>query len=619
MDAEIISVSKKREVVSEAPAAIYVISNEDIIRSGVTTIPDALRMAPGVEVAQSDANSWAISIRGFNSVLANKLLVLIDGRSIYNPVFGGVLWEAHDLILEDIQRIEVIRGPGGTLWGANAVNGVINIITKRAEDTQGHLATALLGNEELGTFGVRQGGRFGDENFYRVYAKSYNHDSSLQSNNTDAFDDWGGYRTGFRADWGDEFTLQGDVYRTRTSQQRVEYSLVAPHSVLRDQTLIYEGANLLGRWVDKRTDGSQMSVQSYLDWTRRDEPVNFVDNRMLYDLELQYNLAPMGRHEVIMGSGIRLSFNNEQGNKNVSFDPKSSFDALYSAFMQDKITIVPEKLFLTLGTKLEHNDYSGGEVQPNARLQWHLNDSQTIWTSVSRAVRTPTPIEENLTSTIASGAGVRFAFVPNENFKAEKLTAYEIGYRQQITPTLSTDITAFYNEYNNLTTFKQFPFYPVINGVDPAHFLVPFQFRNDMKGHTHGVEVLTSWNITPDLKVTANYSLLRLSVEALAPTQEGAEDIYPRQMASIRTSWNINEEWSLDSTAYYVDKLSGFKISPHIRFDANLGWKIKKGLSFNLVGQNIFGDASHREFGNATGLNAAEVQRSIFGKVTWEF
>lgn len=619
MDAEIISVSKKTETVSDAPAAIYVITNEDIIRSGVTTIPDALRMAPGVEVAQSDANSWAISIRGLNSVLANKLLVLIDGRTIYNPIFGGVLWEAQDLMLEDIERIEVIRGPGGTLWGANAVNGVINIITKKAADTQGRMATALIGNEELGTFGVRQGGRFGDENFYRVYAKYYDRDSSVTPNNTDAFDQSGGYRSGFRTDWGTKFTLQGDVYHTDTNQQRIEYSLISPYAELQRQRIIYEGANILGRWVDERNDGSRLTIQSYLDWTRRNEPVNFIDNRMIYDLELQYNLSPLGRHEIIVGSGFRMSFNNEQGTKNVSFSPKSYMDSLYSAFLQDKITLVPETLFFTIGTKLEHNDYSGGEIQPNARLQWHLNDRQTIWSSVSRAVRTPTPIEENLTSTIASGAGVRFAFVPNDNFKSEELTAYEIGYRQQITPTLSTDVAAFYNQYDHLSTFKQLPFYPVINGVDPPHFFVPIQFQNNMKGETHGFEVLTSWNINPDLKVTANYSLLRLSMTAVDPTQESAEDNYPQQMANIHAAWNINEEWALDTTLYYMDKLSGTNVDAHTRVDANLAWKIRDGLNFNLIGQNILGAASHREYGSSTDINASEVQRSVFGKLTWKF
>ncbi|HEY8963531.1 MAG TPA: TonB-dependent receptor, partial [Alphaproteobacteria bacterium] len=452
MNAQIISVSKRPATLADVPAAVSIVTAEDIQRSGVTTIPDALRLVPGVNVAQADSNSWAVSIRGFNSVLANKLLVMIDGRTIYNPVFGGTFWEAHDLVMEDIERIEVVRGPGGTLWGANAVNGVINIITKRAQDTQGNLVSTLYGNEEKGTLSMRHGGSFAEDGYYRLYAKGFNRDSFKDPDGGDAYDEWDGYRTGFRVDRGENFTLQGDVYRLQENQFRNESFLVAPVSILRRQHLKYEGANLLGRWQGKRDDGSSVSVQTYLDWTRRNEPYNFVDNRTIFDIEAQYNWPIMGRHEIIGGAGYRFAADNEEITRNTSFDPLGRRDSLYSAFIQDKIELAPDRWYLTLGSKFEHNEYSGFEIQPSARLQYQPDDHQTWWAAVSRAVRTPTPIEEDLTSTLATAVNVRAAFVPNDDFKSEVLNAYELGYRNQITPTLSADVATFFNVYDHLET-----------------------------------------------------------------------------------------------------------------------------------------------------------------------
>lgn len=618
LDIPVLSVSKKVEALADASAAIYVITSEDIARSGITTIPDALRMVPGVDVARSDSNSCAISIRGFNSALANKLLVLIDGRTVYNPVFGGVLWEAHDLMLEDIARIEVVRGPGGTLWGANAVNGVINITTKHARDTQGNLASAVYGNEELGTASMRHGEAFGDDGFYRVYAKAFKRDSSHRPSGGDAYDEWGGVRGGFRADWDDKFTLQGDAYRNTTQQRKPHYSLIPPYAPVENQTIIYDGVNVLGRWTDKFSDGSQFNFQSYVDWARRDEPLNFIDDRTIYDTDAQYNFAPLGIHEVVVGAGFRYLADNETGNHNVSFSPKKRRNSLYSTFAQDKITLAPDKWFLTLGSKFEHNEYSGYETQPNVRLQWQPTAYQTVWSAVSHAVRTPTPIEEDFTGTLQTAAGVRAAFVPNENFKSEELTAYEIGYRHQITSTLSTDISAFYNDYDHLETISIQTPIPVINGIDPPHFLLPFMFTNNMKGKSHGVEAVFSWLVSEDLKVTFDYSFLRLSLEAVDPTQKGAEQLYPDHQAGVKVFWNIVNDWTFDTTASYVDKLPGGMVDDYVRLDINVGARINKSLTFNLVGQDLL-DNRHREFGAANDLNAGEIERSIFGKLTFEF
>lgn len=618
LNAEVLSASKKSEPVADAPAAIYVVTSEDIQRSGVTNIPDALRMVPGMQVAQVDSNSWAISIRGFNSVFANKLLVLIDGRTVYNPVFGGVFWEANDLMLEDIERIEIIRGPGGTLWGANAVNGVINILTKHTRDTQGSVASALYGDEEQGTFNVRQGGTFGHAGSYRVYAKGFQRDSSQKPTGGDTYDEWDGFRTGFRADWDDQFTLQGDAYRTNAQQLRPHFSFIAPFAPIEEQTIVYEGVNILGRWTDKRDDGSQLSVQSYIDWAQRDEPINFIDNRIIYDLETQYNFALLGAHEIITGAGLRFLTDDQEGDNNTSFSPQKRRNNIYSAFVQDKITLAPDTWFLTLGSKFEHNEFSGYETQPNVRLQWHLNQTQTLWSSISRAVRTPTPLEEDITTTLAKTNNARIAFVPNDEFKSEKLTAYELGYRNQLTSSLSLDLAIFYNDYDYLQTTTVQTFVPVINGIDPPHLLVPIKFTNNMTGKSDGAEIAFNWSVSEDLKIAANYSYLHITLDALVPTQEGGESLYPRHQTGTKIFWNINDDWTLDTSVTYVDKLPAGNVDSYIRLDINLGGQISNNLRFNLVGQNLT-ESQHREMGGATTLNAGEVERSIFGKLTWQF
>ncbi len=616
VEIKITSASKKQEPIAHTAAAAYVLSNEEIQRSGVTTIADALRMVPGVQVARADSNSWAISIRGFNSTLANKLLVLIDGRSIYNPVFGGTLWEAHDLLLEDVERIEVIRGPGGTLWGANAVNGVINIITKHTRDTQGILASALYGNEEQGTFNIRQGGRMGNDGSYRIYAKGFQRDASHKPSGADTFDEWNGFRTGFRADWSDQFTLQGDIYRTNADQLRIDYSLTPPYMPVKEQRINYEGAHLLGRWTETRADNSQISLQAYIDWAKRDEPFNFIDDRTTYDLDAQYNFASQGIHEFIIGGGLRFLADDKQGNRNVEFTPPKRRDELYSVFMQDKIALLPDSLFLTLGTKLEHNNFSGYETQPNIRLQWQPNTQQTFWSAISRAVRTPTAIEEDVTSTLGTAANARLAIEPNENFQPEELIAYELGYRHQLTSNLSLDIATFYNDYQHLmTTSIQTPRL-VINNIDPPHFFIPVQFTNNMEGTTRGIEIATHWSATENMKFSMNYSYLHLALDAQDVTQKTAELLYPRQQAGFVLFYNLGNQWTLDTTATYVDQLA--TTPAYIRWNLNVGKQLGKNLRINLTGENL-GDSAHPEFGGAADLNAGEIERSVFAKLTWGF
>lgn len=613
VNAEVISVSKRPEKLSGTSSAVYVITHEDIRRSGVRSVPDALRMAPGVNVAQADANSWAVSIRGFNGVLANKLLVMIDGRTVYNPLFAGTYWELQDVVLDDIDRIEVIRGPGGTLWGANAVNGVINIITKHTNATTGNYLTTIYGNEEKGTVSARHGGAFGPNNFYRVYAKFNEHDSSRALNGDDAQDEWWSGRTGFRADWGDSFTLQGDVYRTLTEQINSTPFVGAPNNmIIENETMASEGANILGRYKKDLDDGALLTVQSYLDYTTRDQ-ILLEDKRLIYDLDAQYNFRPIGVHEIIAGAGYRFTHDDLSGSPSVEFSPASRNDHLFSTFVQDKITLVPDQWYLTLGSKFEHNDYSGFEYQPNARLQYHPDTSQTVWASVSRAVRTPSRLEHDLDQTITVFApSTEVVLQANRDFDSEELTAYELGYRKQFTPDFSMDIATFYNDYDRLST---------IGFLTPSVGLFPIQAVNGMKAETYGIEIASSWRVIPDLQLSAGYSFLDMFLHVDQNNGfnlETAEGDSPHHQANARASWNITDNVSLDTSVYYVDQLSQSNVDNYIRLDMNLGFRISDGVTFNLVGQNLL-DNAHREFSSPTSLNAAEVERSVFGKLTWQF
>lgn len=624
LQAEIISVSKKSERVLDAPAAVFVITGDDILRAGATTIPDALRLAPGVQVAQSDSNSWAISIRGFNGALANKLLVLIDGRTVYNPLYSGIYWEAQDVVLEDVDRIEVVRGPGGTLWGANAVNGVINIITKRAKDTQGGLVSGAYGNHERGLYNMRYGGSFGEsgeDNYYRVYAKRFNRGPFPSSRyNGDNYDGSEGERTGFRADWSDKFTLQGEAYQTRSDQRDSIPVFGVPNTRQELASVTYQGAHILGRWADDMRDG-KLTLQSYLDYSGRNESLILKDRRVTFDVEAQYNFNPIDIHDISIGGNYRYIEDDEGNTSTITFTPASRQDNLFSVFAQDKITLSPNRWYLTLGSKFEHNDYSGFEIQPNARLQYHPTQSQMLWGAVSRAVRTPSRLEHDARFRLLTGAGPSaFELVPNRNFDSEKMVAYEIGYREQIRPDLSLDVTGFYNDYDDLLTLLQLPNVAVNNGIDPPYTQIPLVANNGMTAEVYGLEIASKWNVNPDWSLSGSYSYLDMFLHAgtTLGAPESAEGLAPQNQINLMSSWKLTSDLSVDATIYYVDELSANNVGSYIRTDLNLGWRIADGVRFNLIGQNLFDDA-HREFGSATGLNAAEAERSIYGKLTWQF
>lgn len=622
-DAKVMSVSKTSEKLGDSPAAVYVLTNEDIMRSGVTSIPEALRIVPGVQVAQVNANSWAISVRGFNSTISDKLLVLIDGRQVYDALYSGVYWDIQDTMLEDVERIEVIRGPGASLWGANAVNGVINIITKAAKDTQGNLASVALGSYDRAIVEERHGGKLEDNGYWRAYGKYLERADGKTPAGANAYDGMTEERGGFRADWkandtvkGD-FTLQGDMYNNDTSGLTTIPVFVSPFTQTQVQNITANGGNLLGRWNRTLSDDSHFTLQSYVDYTSRKQLL-LGYQRTTFNMDAQYELPALNRHKIIVGGEYSYSDDQLRQSQFVTLPGNTIDNMNISGFIQDKITLEPKTLFLTLGTKLERNDYTGFEAEPNASLQWHPDERQMVWASVSRAVRTPSQLEHDLTITagvIPYGGGIaEYQLIPNKDFNSEILVAYEIGYRNQLTPKLMLDVTGFYNDYNKLSAIS---FLAPNLAVSPV--ILPLIITNDASGETHGVETLLEWRALDTLNLSTSYSLLNMQLHSPpAETSLNSRGVQPEHQFNARALWDVTKNTELDTTVYYISSLPDYAVGHYWRFDVHWGWRIVDGLRFDLVGQNIF-DGAHREFLAPTSVNAINITPSVYGKITWRF
>src|SRR6266699_2702155 len=475
MDLQVTSVSKRAQKLADAAAAIFVITQDDIRRSGASSIPEALRMVPGLEVARIDESKWAIGSRGFNGRFDNKLLVLIDGRSVYTPLFSGVYWNVQDVMLEDVDRIEVIRGPGATLWGANAVDGVINVITKKAKATQSAVVTAGAGTEERAAGGVRYGGKLGDNTYYRAYTKYSDWGPSAYPPGMTAHDGWDALRGGFRADWtpagANSLTLQGDIYRTRFDETLTVASLSAPYSNTFPNNGKYSGGNILGRW-NHTSEGSSMSLQMYYDNTTITDHSLFGDHQNIFDIDFQHGFHTGDSQQFVWGFGYRSIHDKNDASFTVSLQPNQVTLNQFSTFLQDEISLVDNRLQITLGSKFERNEFTGFEIEPNARLLWNLTPNQSIWTAVSRAVRTPALTEEGLrlnSQVIPPGTPANPTPLPavvavfgSQQFNSEDLLAYELGYRVQATSSVSLDIATFYNNYSNLRSAE--PGAPFVEG-----------------------------------------------------------------------------------------------------------------------------------------------------------
>lgn len=638
MDIEVTSVSKKKQKLYDAAAAIFVITHDDIRRSGVTSIPDALRLAPGLEVARTDSARWAVTSRGFNDRFANKLLVLIDGRSIYTPLFSGVYWEEKDLILDDIERIEIIRGPGATLWGANAVNGVINIITKETDETHGALAIIGGGSDERGFGGVRYGGTINDNSSYRIFAKYFNRDSFATADGTDAADGWENLTAGFRVDWNpsdaDSVTFSGGVYNGNTGGNEGISMLTPPFKISIDTDLDQTGGHLLGRWTHISSNDSETSLQMYYDRTDRDSET-FGEIRDTFDVDIQRRLALLTRHEIVFGGRYRYTVDKTDERAGdafgTSFDPTGRGDHLFSTFVQDEITLIRDRLRLTLGSKFEHNDYTGFEYQPNIRSAWTPSENQTVWASVSRAVRTPARIEDD--GRINSQAlqnpfnpdGPPFlgALFGDHDAESEDLLAFELGYRIQPTNRLSIDVAGFFNRYDSLRTLETGSLAFEATNPQPAHFLIPITLNNGMDGETYGIEVSADYRPLDWFRLTGYYTYLDMQLhldnDSNDTMLEAAEGQSPENQFSLRAIVDLPWDMEFDAWFRYVDQLPALEIDSYVTLDIRVGWNPTANLELEIVGQNLL-DTEHQEFSSIFfDSPSIEIERGIYGSVKLKF
>ena len=633
MQMEVSSASRKSQTLSNTAAAAFIISQDDIRRSGATNIPEALRLAPGIEVAQINANSWSITARGFNGRYANKLLVLMDGRTVYTPLFSGVFWNLQDTLMEDIERIEVIRGPGAVMWGANAVNGVINIITKKTKDTQGNLLVAGGGNQEQGFAGYRHGGQLSEEGNYRVYAKTFEREAFLSTNGDRQHDDWRSVQSGFRIDQrissDHRFTVQGDVYRKKVGNTVQPLTTTSPFNTAFNVDDLADGANLITRWEGNFSDGSEFTLQGYYDRVNFTAPA-LSDSQDMFDIDFQHRLHPNPNHDLMWGVNYRFIHSATQASSAISFAPESLGYHQGGAFVQDDITLIDNALRLTLGSKIEESHFGNTQVQPNARLLWTPDDQHSLWTSVSRASRIPSRGEAQAniglgTTTTPPSLGslpVQVMAQPNSDLKAEKVFTAEIGWRSQWTNRFSTDITVFSNHYNDLIIFQRGEAIPPTSF--PLLVTQPMLWSNlSEEITTRGIELVADWHVLDWMRFTGNYSHLKIekSYDANNPDIAG---LSPRHRGSLRWQIDINDQTQLDMTMRHVSKLTAVNqgVPAYTTFDARLAYKPIPQMEWSIVAQNLFAP-QHLEFRDSAAVSltdfATEVPRSIYGKLSWDF
>jgi iron complex outermembrane receptor protein len=611
----------------QAPAAVSVVTSEDIQRLGITTFPDALRLVPGMDVARIDSHSWAVSARGFNAQFANKLLILMDGRTIYGPAYGGVNWGMQDTVMEDVDRIEVIRGPGASLWGANAVNGVVNIMTKSARDTQGVLASVGAGTEDQPSLSARYGGTLASNVYYRVYGKAFWRDGLVTSTGEDAHDDWQSAQGGARMDWEpsdiDKFTLQGSYYNDLVNENQNVVVLTPPFVTTANVENNDVGGNVLARWTHQFSESSALNLQAYYDRFTQ-EQVGTSETRDTADFDFQHSFNIGSRNAVIWGAGYRYTADSFPGNFFLTWIPPERQDDLYSAFVQDDITIIHNRVHLTLGSKFEHNDYTGFEYEPTARLLWTPSERQTFWAAGSRAVRTPSRYE--------TGARVNYSVFPlasppfpttlglaslygNANADSEQLTAIEAGYRIEPTRRLSLDFATFYNQYDDLLRFV--PEAPFVQGP-----LTVFRqtIQNSGSAETYGIEFAGNWKVTDWWRVGVGYSWLHVELHPNDPAFQGN----PAHQAQLRSYWDLPGNLEFNGALFYVDEttaaagLGTATIPAYVRLDVGLVWHPTKSLRMGIWGKNLLDDR-HPEFPSLKSSIQTEIPREIHFQASYQF
>ena len=638
MNMQVTSVSKKEQKLSRTAAAIFVITQEDIRRSGARNIPDLLRMVPGMDVAEINGSTWAVSARGFNGQFSNKLLVMIDGRIVYTPNFSGVYWDTMDFPVEDIERIEVIRGPGGSIWGANAVNGVVSIFTKKAADTRGALLTGGGGNVQQ-EFGLAQyGGAGGKTTDYRVYAKYFNQSDLPALDGGGGADGWHMLRTGFRTDSklsaNDTLSVEGSLYTGREGELGLTLpAITSPSLVPLPEEIDLDGGFLQATWNHNYANGSDSSLQVSDTRYRRDDPLE-AESRNTFYFDYKYHFAWGDRQDFVTGAGYSFTTDQFGSSLTVGFDPASKSLQLFNAFVQDEIAVVPDRFYLTLGTKLEHNDYTGFEFMPTARAAWLPGKHQMFWAAISRALRTPsrndTALFVNLGSTTEpDGTLVLTRFVGNPQFQDERLLAYEAGYRNSLSDNLSVDIAVYYNDYDNLQTIEPSGSF-FENSPAPPHEVQTLTYQNLMYGETHGLEVAANWKPTRRLTISPGYALEQLYMHTTRSSVDTAtpafvEDGTPHQSGQLRAHFEICKGLEWNASAYFVDRLThqgptnDQVIPAYTRVDTGLTWKPTSVFSISVVGQNLQKDR-HLEFEDFFGsMQSSQIKRGAYAKFTWQF
>jgi iron complex outermembrane receptor protein len=629
MNIEVTSVSKKEQKLLKVAAAIYVITQEDIRRSGAANIPDLLRLVPGVDVARIDAKSWSISIRGFGRLYSNKVLVLIDGRSVYTHTFSGVFWDQQDVPLENIERIEVIRGPGGTIWGANAVNGVINIITKSAKDTRGGLVSIGVGSEQKAVATVQYGGAIGRTGDYRVFGKYFNIASSTLPKNADAGDARWGSHVGFRSDLvlspRDALTIQGDFLHSREGETFTEvFSTALPLQETYNNRFDVNVGDVLARWKHTLRNGSDVSLQVSYDAYHKanaglPETVNTTH------ANFQHHLAAGTRNDIVWGLDYEVArFYDGTGNS-ITILPHSQTENLFSVFFQDEVTLT-SALSLTLGSKIEHNVYTGFEYEPSAQLALTPSVNQTIWASASQAIRQPSRIDFGISKDLAifslptRGFGL-VTLSGNPLTSSERLRDYEVGYRAQLNKHIALDLTTFLSYYHHLQTMEPLPPYFTAN-PGPPHLVTPLLFDYRAHATDTGVEAIATWKATNRWKLMPSYTFLNMIVRRNATsgdtTIEQTPGQSPRNQFSVRSFVDLPRHLEWDQTIGYVGALTAAGVPAYARVDTRLGWRIGESAEFSIVGQNLL-RPRHAEFFDSYGLSHTEMERSVSLKFTWRF
>ncbi len=622
---EVTTASKRPVKVNRTPAAIYVVTQEDIKRSGATSIPEALRLVPGVEVARIDSDTWSLGVRGFGSTLSRSVLVLIDGRSVYTPLFAGVYWQVQDTLIEDSERIEVIRGPGGTIWGANAVNAVINIITKNAKDTRGTLVSTGGGNLDQGFTHFRYGAG-NDKGFnYRIYGKAFVRGPEFHPDGH-SFDDWRMGQTGFRMDWDlhqrDTLTFQGDLYNGDAGQRLGINSYSPPFVTNVEQNVELGGGNLLGRWKRVLAAGSDIEVQTYYDRTNRKQ-ADFAESRDTFDIDFIHHLVLPWRQDFLWGVGARLSSGNTTNvDPTIVFTPGHFTDKLYSSFVQDEIAIVQDRLSLTIGSKFLHNSYSGFEVEPSARILWTPNQRHTVWAAVTRAVRTPSRVEEDLQLTVIAAPNplTFYRVVGDRGFSSENLVGYEVGYRSLVKPRFYVDIATFYNNYSHLLSLEPgVPFSET--SPAPPHTVVPLFFRNGLLGNTSGFEIAPDWTPISWWRLRGSYSYLYMDLKKSrtsldTTTASSTQGSSPHHQIVIQSSIDLPKKLEFDQTFRYVSALPAQGVGAYTTGDVQFSWRGIRSMEFSVIGQNLF-QPHHPEFAGDPGPLVG-VGRSVYAKITWQ-